>query len=312
MESTIAKRQLILGWIAVAIVIGIASFWAYWGGIENFHEGWYSKSIWENILMMLVQYWSLTLIFIIIGLIGIRFPIASLPLCIVIGIAAAIFLSGASFSLLWIMIIIPLTGLGLLFFFGRAKPKKLAYVLVFALPIIILIVTSTIGLVKVSNRVDDGDYGQRTVETDSACLIWAPRGPGWPDDGVSYNEAKEIVAHLNEDGTDILNEKVNIWRLPTVEEAVTSQMLHGQDAGGKWDRQNEKAIYRFTPDKETPLWDPHSKVIYYWTDTIASEGRAYIIVYNGGVFSRSMEIHPDYQSFRAVKGCPGYLNESEQ
>jgi hypothetical protein len=96
------------------------------------------------------------------------------------------------------------------------------------------------------------------------------------------------------------------------ESPVGTQMLHGKNAGGKWDFENEKAVYKFTPDKETPLWDPHSKVIYYWTDTIASGETAYIIVYNGGVFSRSMEIHPDYQSFRAVKGCPDYLDESEQ
>jgi hypothetical protein len=305
MKPSITKRQLILGWIAVGIVIVIASLWAYWGGIENFHEGWYSKSIWENISMMIVQYFSLALVFIIIGIIGIRFPIASLPLCVVIGIAAAIILSGTSFSVLWAMIIIPLTGLGLLFFFGRAKPKRLAYILVASLPIVILLITSIIGLVRVSQRVDDGDYGQRRVETESVCLIWAPRGPGWPDDGVSYYEAREICAHLNEDGTEILDKKVNIWRLPIVEEAVTSQMLHGENAGGIWDPRHEKAIYRLTPDKETPLWDPHSKVIYYWTDTIESEERAYIIVYNGGVYTRSMEIHPDYLSFRAVKECSG-------
>lgn len=305
MKPSVSKRQLILGWTAVGIVVIVASLWAYWGGIENFHEGWYSKNIWENISMMIVQYWSLALVFIIIGIICIRFPIASLPLCIVIGIAAAIILSGASFSVLWVMIIIPLTGLGLLFFFGRSKPKRLAYILVASLPIVILLVTSIIGLVRVSQRVDDGDYNQRRVETESVCLVWAPRGPGWPDEGVSYYEAKEICAHLNEDGTKILEEKVNIWRLPTVEEAAASQMLHGENAGGKWDRENEKAIYKFTPDKETPLWDPYSKVIYYWTGTIASEGKAYIMVYNGGVFTRSMEIHPDYLSFRAVKECPG-------
>jgi len=303
MKSSLTKRQLILGWIAVGIVVIIASLWAYWGGIENFHEGWYSKSIWENISMMIVQYWSLALVFIIIGIIGIRFPIASLPLCIVFGIAAAIILSGASFGVLWVIIIIPLTGLGLLFFFGRAKPKRLVYILVASLPIAILLVTSIIGLLRVSQRMDDGNYGRRRIEAGIVCLVWASQGPGWPDDGISYYEAKEICAHLNEDGTKVLHEKVNIWRLPTVEEAVASQMLHGENAGGIWDPRYEKAIYRFTPDKETPLWDPHSKVIYYWTDTIESEVRAYIIVYNGGVYPRSMEIHPDYLSFRAVKEC---------
>jgi hypothetical protein len=304
MKPIITKRQLILGWIAVGIVIIIASLWAYWGGIENFHEGWYSKSIWENISMMIVQYWSLALVFIILGIIGIRFPIASLPLCIITGIAAAVILSGANFSVVWAMIIIPLAGLGLLFFFGRAKPKRLAYILVASLPIAILLVTSIIGLIRVSQRVDDGNYKQRRIETGSVCLIWAPRGPGWPDEGVSYYEARETCAYLNEAGTKILDEKVNIWRLPTVEEAVASQMLHGENAGGIWDTRYGKAMYRLTPDKETPLWDPHSKVIYYWTDTIESEGRAYIMVYNGGVYPRSMEIHPDYLSFRAVKECP--------
>ena len=152
-KPSITKRHLIFGWIAVGIVIIIASLWAYWGGVENFHEGWYSQGVWENISMMIVQYWSLSLIFIIIGIIGIRFPIASLPICIAIGIAASIILSGANPSLLWAMIIVPLTGLGLLFFFGRAKPRKFAYILAVALPIAILLTTSVIWLIKVSKKV---------------------------------------------------------------------------------------------------------------------------------------------------------------
>jgi hypothetical protein len=310
MGSTAAKKQQVLGWMATVIVIIIASFWAYWGGMENFHEGWYSSNIWENIFIMLIQYWSLALVFIIIGLVGIRFPIASLVLCIVVGIGTAIFLSGTSFSLLWIMIIIPLAGLGLLFFFGRVRPRNIAYILVAALPVAILIITSTFGMVRASKRIDDGGYGQRQIETESICLIWAPRGPGWPNDGTSYLEAKEICAHLNEDGTKILDRRVGMWRLPTIEEAVASQMLHGENAGGLWDAENKTVKYKFTPDKETPLWDPHSKIIYYWTDTIESEGNAFIIVYNGGVYSRSVKSHPDYLSFRAVKECHDKLNKS--
>ncbi len=303
MKSSITKRHLILGWAGVSIVLVIASLWAYWGGIENFYEGWYSESIWENILMMIIQYWLLTLIFLIIGIISIRFPKVSLPLCAVIGIAAAFVLFGAHFSVIWLMIIIPLVVIGLLFFFGRVKHRKIAYILLTAIPAAILIITSIFGLVRVYKRVDDGNYGQRKVETEEICLIWAPRGPGWPDDGASYYKAKELCAKLNEDGTEILDEEVDIWRLPTVEEAVASQMLHGKDAGGVWDSEDEMATYNFTPDKETPLWDPHSKVIYYWTDTMTSEDRAYIIVYDGEVYSRSAESQPDYLSFRAVKDC---------
>jgi len=62
------------------------------------------------------------------------------------------------------------------------------------------------------------------IKASSVCLVWATRGSGWPDDGVSYNEAKEICAHLSEDGTEILGEKVEIWRLPTVEEAWRASM----------------------------------------------------------------------------------------
>lgn len=297
------KLQMVLGWIAVAIIIIFSSLWAYWGGIENFHEGWYSKNIWENIGMMFLQYWLVSLIFTLIGLIGVRFTIVALPLCIVIGIAAAVFFSGASFSTLWVMIIIPCAALGLLFFFGRAKPKKLAYILISVLPVAILIITSTIGIIRISQRIDDGNYGQRKVETENVCLVWAPRGPGWPDKGTGYYDAKEICARLNEDGTELLDEKVYIWRLPGVDEAVASQMLHGENAGGIWDTENKKAEYKLTPDKETPLWDQHSKIIYYWTDTMASKDSAYIIVYNGGVFTRRANNSYGYLSFRAVKDC---------
>jgi len=145
----------------VAIVAVITSLWAYWGGIENFYEGWYSKSIWENLLMMLIQYWLFAIVFMVIGFVGIRFPKVSLFLNIALGIGAAIFFAGASFSVLWVMIIIPLAAIGLLFFFGVAKPKKLAYILVIGIPVLILVITSISGMVRIGARVNDGDYGAR-------------------------------------------------------------------------------------------------------------------------------------------------------
>ncbi|MEA2015435.1 MAG: hypothetical protein U9O59_01745 [Actinomycetota bacterium] len=115
--------------------------------------------------------------------------------------------------------------------------------------------------------------------------------------------AGDICARLNEEGTELLDEEVNIWRLSTVEEAVVFQMLHGKNAGGVWNEEKKVSEYEMTPDKETPLWDPHSRVIYYWTGTIAEEGRAYIISYNGGVYPRNIEAHYGYLAFRAVKEC---------
>ncbi|MDD3520919.1 MAG: DUF1566 domain-containing protein [Actinomycetota bacterium] len=297
------KRELILGWIAVSIVTIIASLWAYWGGIENFHEGWYSKNLWENIFMMIVQYWLFPMVFIIIGIIGIRFPKAALFLCIAIGIAAGIFFFGAHFTVLWIMILFPLIGIGLLFFFGKAGPKKAAYSIVISIPVMILLATSIFGMIRVSQRIDDKNYGIRKVENENICLLLAPRGPGWPDKGISYNEAQEICLHLNSEGTELMDYEVGIWRLPTVSESVFLQMRRGENAGGIWDAEKKEASYEITPDKETPLWDPNSKIIYYWTDTKADAGSAYIIVYDGGVFTRRVNDKYGSLSFRAVKDC---------
>ena len=75
----------------------------------------------------------------------------------------------------------------------------------------------------------------------------------------------------------------------------------GENAGGVWDDAAQTARYEITPDKETPLWDTHSQIIYYWTQTQSGKGKAYIIVYDGGVFARNRDSVYGYLSFRAVK-----------
>ena len=59
----------------------------------------------------------------------------------------------------------------------------------------------------------------------------------------------------------------DVWRLPTAEEAVRSMHFRGTNSGGSWDPERARATYRRAPDKESPLWDVHSKVIYWWTAT---------------------------------------------
>ena len=44
-----SNRRAFVGWVAVGISTLIAGFWAYWGSIETFHEGWYFHSIWKNV-----------------------------------------------------------------------------------------------------------------------------------------------------------------------------------------------------------------------------------------------------------------------
>jgi len=76
---------------------------------------------------------------------------------------------------------------------------------------------------------------------------------------------------------------------------------HGRNSGGVWDVKLASASYQTTPDKESPLWNPHSKVIYWWTATEVDDQTAYMIVYDGKVWPRKKKIHPGYLGFRAVR-----------
>lgn len=297
------NKKSIIGWIGVIITLIFSSLWAYWGAIENLHEGWYSASIWENLFMLVFQYLLFTIIFTLLAMAAIKWKKIGLILHIALACFCVWFFSGASFHVLGLLIVIPIIALGLLYYFGEPKPKKWACRLLICVPLIIILAISIPQGIKVSQRMDDGNFGMRIVEGNGVTLVWAPRGPGWPDKGITWDEAQNICRYLSEDGTTVMKDKQNIWRLPTVDEAVRSMMLHGENAGGVWSPEKEKAVYDKTPDKETPLWDVHSKVIYYWTnETSASdERRAYIIVYHGGVFDKMKIDGQGYLSFRAVK-----------
>ncbi len=297
------KTRKIIGWIGVFITIFFSSLWAYWGAFENFHEGWYSSSLLENIFMLLVQYMSFTIVFVLLALVSLKWKKVGLILHIAVGLFSLWFFSGASFNVVGLLIFIPFIILGLLYYFGEPVPKRWARRLIIFIPLIIILVISIPQGIKVSQRINDRDFSMRIVEGNGVTLTWAPRGPGWPDRGISWYEAIRICKHLSEDGLTVMEEEQNIWRLPTVDEAVRSMMLHGENAGGAWYPEEEKAVYEMTPDKETPLWDVNSKIIYYWTaDTsIKNEEQAYIIVYDGSVYDRYKKYSPGYLSFRAVK-----------
>ena len=297
------KRRNIVGWTGVAITTIFSSIWAYWGSIENFHEGWYSVSIWENLFMLLFQYLLFTVIFVLLGVITLKWKIAGIVLHILLAGFCIWFFSGASFLVIGLMIVIPIIGLGLLYFFGKPEPKKWAYRSLIFIPLIIIIAVFIPMSIKVSKRINDYDFGTRIIEGNEITLIWAPRGPGWPDSGTTWHEAMDICRYLSEDGTKIMDEVQDIWRLPTVDEAVRSMLLHGENVNGIWYPDDQKAVYDKTPDKESPLWDVHSQVIYYWTCETAkdNEDRAYIIVYHGGVNSKMKIDGQSYLSFRAVK-----------
>ena len=296
-----SKPRQAIGWVSVAITVAIAGVWSFWGIIENFHEGWYSVSVWENIGMLFLQYLLFTFVFCGLGCLSLRFPRIGLAAHIALAVFTVIFFSGASFQTVYLLLAAPMVILGLLYLFGRPKPRKLAYILIICVPLLIIAIFGGINYARVTKRVDDGDYGMRIIEGNGITLIAAPRGPGWPTGGVSWYRAQDICKHLSEDGTTVMEQEQNIWRLPTVDEAVRLMSLHKENCGGVWDEDTKKAVYEKKPDKESPLWDVHSQIIYYWTAEMAQDGKAYIIVYDGGVYERMSDSSYGYLGFRAVK-----------
>ena len=299
MKKQTNKRQ-IMGWVAVGISTLITCVWALWGILENFHEGWYFESLLSNIGLMFVQYIGWMLIFMGVTLISIFWPRVGGGLHVISALLAIWFFKAFSNAATF-FIIIPMMGLGVLYWFGLPQPRKIAIWLVVGLPTLTLVIAGITPTLRIAQRVDDGNLQARLVQGNGIQLTWAPDGPGWPRAGGDWYDAQDTCQHLSEDGLTLAPSPQDIWRLPTVDEAVRSMVRHGQNSGGVWDAENAEATYKTRPDKESPLWYIYSQVIYWWTATEIDKEKAYIIVYDGNVWPRSKDFGPDYLGFRCVR-----------
>jgi hypothetical protein len=297
----------IVGWVAVVLVTAVASFWAFWGVNEAFHEGWCKPLLWMRLLQVLA-YLSPASMLAMLTVLAIRWPRVGMTLFVLVGvtIAGLIVYVGAKFGLFitTAFTAVPVA-VGLLFLWGRPRPKRAAYVLAAGLPLLIVLGFGAEPAVRVSRRFDDGDRGARVVEGNGVTLLWAPAGPGWTRGGlVSWSEAVDRARHLNEAGTALADEPQDIWRLPTREEVVRSLTRGNLNAGGTWDAQTGQASYERRPDKESPLWDPYAPLIYLWTAEEESKDNAWIVVYHGGVFAKLKAVGSPSFGFRAVREPP--------
>ena len=293
-------RQLV-GWLAVALSTAIATFWAIWGIIENFHEGWFHQSLLLNIGLMFVQYLSPMIIFVSLTLLAIAFPRIGGAAYALAGITLGVVLFGWDDPVAMPFVIVPMLLLGVLYWYGRPQPRRKAFWLVVGVPMLTLIISGVEPVVRIAGRVDDGNLQTRQVEGNGVRLMWAAEGNGWPLEGVTWDEAFRRCQNLSEDGKTLAESPQNLWRLPTVEEAVRSMSRHGVNSGGVWDGQTKAATYQVRPDKESPLWNVHSQVIYWWTATEIDDQKAYIIVYDGKVWPRRKRFAPAYLAYRCVK-----------
>lgn len=294
------RMRAIIGWIAVGISTLATCFWAFWGIIENFHEGWYFESTWSNLGLMIVQYLSPMLLFMVITVISIFWPRLGAALHVVLAVFAAWFFQALSNPVMMVMIA-PLIALGCLYWFGRPMPRKVAAGLVIGLPILVILISGISPLVRVSKRYDDGILHAREVIGNGVTLTWAPEGPGWPRSGANWYEARRICQQLSEDGLSVMPQSTEIWRLPSADETVRSMTRNGENSGGIWDPVASRAAYINSPDKESPLWNVYSQVIYWWTATEVDEEHALIIVYDGNVWRRSKQLNQAYLGFRCVR-----------
>ena len=294
------EKQSLLGWIGVGLSTAITSFWAFWGIIENFHEGWYQESLLSNIGLMLVQYLSPMLIFMALGLTALYRPRMGSLLHVALAIFAAFFFDNSS-NAATLLIIAPFLTIAGLYWFSQFRSRKLASLVLIGIPLLTSILSGIEPVLRVSARVDDGNREARLVRGNGVELIWAPEGQGWPLSGTNWQEAMKACEYLEEHGTVTAAQPQGIWRLPSVEEAVRSMARHGQNSGGVWDAESNTASYMSSPDKESPLWNTLSQVIYWWTATESEEGRAYIIVYDGNVWSRAQESAYGYLGYRCVR-----------
>jgi hypothetical protein len=295
------RWRQIVGWIAAGLSIAITCLWAFWGTIENFHEGWFYDSLPRNLGLMFVQYLSPMLIFLIMSLVSIAWPRVGAGLHATAGVSLAVYFKPLYATSLVLITTGPLLLLAGLYWLGRPSPRRLASALVIVLPVATLVISGVYPAYLAATRFDDGNLEARLVEGNGVSLIWAPDGPGWPRDGVNWQDAMKRCACLTEDGKSLAETEQNIWRLPTVEESVRSLTRRGENSGGTWDQAAGRATYRITPNKESPIWDVHSKVIYWWTSTPRDEQTAYMLVYNGQVWPRNKTAKPGYLGFRCVK-----------
>jgi hypothetical protein len=286
------------GIAAVALSTAISVFWTYWGTIENFHEGWYSRSLLGNIGLALVQYVGFPIVFMTLAALSIWKPKLGAAVFLAIGIGLNAFLFGFRNAVGIVLFLVPCAILAALFWFASFRRPRAALAVSLLPPLLLMLAIAVPLGWKVSHRLEL----QGNEALISGGLMWAPPGPGWPERGMSYQAAMERCAHLDASGREVVKERLGLWRLPTAEEAVAALNRGGSPAGCRFSGSEGFQRCDREPDKEAPLWDPHTMVIYWWTGSINESGKDMRVAYNGYVLPVSVKgAGGDYVGFRAVR-----------
>ena len=211
--------------------------------------------------------------------------------------------------------------------------KNLRMILAIGIPLLVGMVVAAVNLPTVLTRLDDGNRSARLIERYNVELIWAPAGPGWNwkqdfggypswDSLASYGidppgldadklagshadaEAMKqfgLCAFLSEDGKELLDQRLGLWRMPTVEEISGSLSLHHRNAKCEWNNEKGRLDCELNPDKETPLWAPDEPPVYYWAADAFDYENAYYVSYTGWVAYQPKNWGNPRHGYRCVK-----------
>lgn len=105
-----------LGWLAVAFSTLVASLWAFWEIIENFHEGWFHESPLSNLGLMFIQYLSPVIIFVSLTLLAIAFPRVGGVAHVLAGLLLLLLLFDLNDTVAMMFVIVPMLILGMLYY----------------------------------------------------------------------------------------------------------------------------------------------------------------------------------------------------
>ncbi len=111
-----------------------------------------------------------------------------------------------------------------------------------------------------------------------------------------------LCRYLSEDGTRLMDEPVDVWRLPTVQEIASSLPHHDLLADCVWDGETEGPMEcEHRPDKESPLWDARRSPIYLLSASVADSARVWFVSYSGRVQKTMKNQGNPRHGFRCVR-----------
>jgi hypothetical protein len=218
--------------------------------------------------------------------------------------------------------------------------RNARWIIGLGLPLIIAVSVIAANLPRVLFRVDRGDYAAVLIEGNDIALVWAPAGPGWSRGAGPFPEGEDplvqypgwdtiafygvygldsqarprdqhatqedmaqtgLCRYLSADGTQLMADPQDIWRMPTMDELVRSLVWRGENAGCTWDGDRHGITCDLPSDKDWPLWATNWSPVYYWSGDSYNEEEAWYVSSSGSCSYQPKGWGNSRHGFRCVR-----------